>query len=192
MGDLTVRQYGTTLDEIRPDHIRRYQFALDYIQPYDVVLDAACGTGYGSWLLSKVCSVTGIDISDHALDWANKYWKGPRYIKADLLEAKLGTYDLITSFETLEHLPNPEKVVRKFRQCTDLLIASVPNELKYPFNPEKFKHDPYPHLRHYIPDEFEELLNEGNFEVISRFCQKDKQGEITKGTDGIFLIYVCR
>jgi hypothetical protein len=52
------------------------------------------------------------------------------------------------------------------------------------FDPEKFKDDPYPHLKHYTPEEFEELLDKANFSVISKFCQKDKKGEITLGTDG--------
>lgn len=192
MGDLTVRQYGTKLEDIRADHVKRYQFALDQLYEEDQVLDAACGVGYGSWLLQRKCDVTGIDISDHAIQFAKKYWSGPHYLKADLQETRIGQYDAIVSFETLEHLVDPETVLYKFRASTDLLIASVPNEELYPFNADKFKDDPYPHLRHYTPDEFEYLLNRANFEVVTKHCQKSKHGEVESGTDGMFLIYVCR
>lgn len=73
-----------------------------------------------------------------------------------------------------------------------LIIASVPNEERYPFSAERFAGDKYPHKRHYTPDQFHSLLNDAGFVVESRWCQKDKQGEVVKGTDGIFLIYVAR
>jgi SAM-dependent methyltransferase len=193
VGDLTVRQYGTSLSDIRSDHVKRYQFATKYVFDEESVLDAACGTGYGSWILAQQSkNVTGMDISEHALDWARKYWSGPEYILGDVQREKLGYHDAIVSFETLEHLAHPEWALHSFREAAPLLIASVPNQERYPFDPEKFKDDPYPHLKHYTPEEFEELLDKANFSVISKFCQKDKKGEITLGTDGMFLIYVCR
>jgi 2-polyprenyl-3-methyl-5-hydroxy-6-metoxy-1,4-benzoquinol methylase len=108
VGDLTVRQYGTSLSDIRSDHVKRYQFATKYVFDEESVLDAACGTGYGSWILSQHSkNVTGMDISEHALDWATKYWSGPEYILGDVQREKLGYYDAIVSFETLEHLSHP-------------------------------------------------------------------------------------
>ena len=93
-------------------------------------------------------------------------------------------------FETIEHLPEPLKVLKLFRQSLDgLLIISTPNEEKYPFDRDAFAKDHYPHLRHYTADEFEHLLNEGGFVVKSTHCQTPK--EVVTGTDGKFLIFVC-
>jgi hypothetical protein len=71
-----------------------------------------------------------------------------------------------------------------------LLIASVPNEEKYPFSAEKFAKDKYPHKRHYTPKQFEELLNSSGYEVTEKFCQADKHGDIKPGTEGRFLIFI--
>lgn len=188
-----VRQYGRRIEEIRPDHIKRYQFAHSTVHTGAKVLDAACGCGYGTWLLyQKSDRVTGLDISNHAIEWADKYWIGPQYIQDDIQTAEIEKYDVIVSFETLEHLADVENVLRKFCQSTKLLICSVPNEEHYPFKAEKFADDEYPHLRHYIPSEFDELLTKCGFKIESRHHQKNKKSHVEPGTDGMFLIYVCR
>lgn len=194
MGDLTVRQYGKKLSDIREDHVNRYKFAIEKLYLEEKILDAACGCGYGSWMLHEDGKdVTGLDISEHALNFAKSFWSGPKYIKADVQAQTLDCYDAIISFETLEHLPHPDLALRKFRNSTSgLLLASVPNQDIYPFDSEKFKNDPYPHLRHYTPREFEDLLESADFEVLDKFCQKNKSGKVVPGTDGMFLVYVCR
>jgi cyclopropane fatty-acyl-phospholipid synthase-like methyltransferase len=194
MGDLTVRQWGQSLTDIRSDHVNRYKFAIEQLRDEYFILDAACGCGYGSWMLHQNGKdVTGIDIGRDAIKFARKHWEGPRYIEADLQTCNLkGKYDAIVSFETLEHLPKAKETLRKFRDVGDLLIASVPNEERYPFDPVKFAKDTYPHIRHYAPGEFTLLLQSADFEVMECWTQKDKYSEVTKGNDGMFLIYVCR
>lgn len=80
------RQVGTELDDIRNDHKNRYLWVQDKLNSNEVIIDAGCGIGYGSRILSKKCaSVTSFDISNAAIDYANKYWKQSniQFIQAD-------------------------------------------------------------------------------------------------------------
>lgn len=189
-GGKTDRQYGS-LDQIRGDHVRRYLFAAGLLKG-EKVLDMACGCGYGSFLLHGAGNeVTGVDICQEAIDYANKHYQGPNYLCQRAEDTK-GRFDAVVSFETLEHLERPDLLLAGLD--TDLLISSVPNENLTPFNPENFKNDVYPHKRHYTPDQFEDLLKGAGFKIKAMFCQKDKYtGEVVPGSDGVFLLaYACR
>ena len=191
MTDAT-RQYGTNLSHIRRDHVARYEFAASRIKRANI-LDAACGIGYGSRLLHDAGNVvTGVDIEPEAIEWARLHFDGPDYLVRDLMHLDLRHqyYDLIVSFETLEHLESPVVPLRQFRR-SPLLIASVPNERQFPFDAAKFAGDKYPHKRHYTPKEFDELLNSAGWEVVERHCQRTKHSDVERGTDGMFLVYVC-
>jgi 2-polyprenyl-3-methyl-5-hydroxy-6-metoxy-1,4-benzoquinol methylase len=186
------RQWGRHLEEIKQDHVNRYRFAKDYVSGR--VLDAACGCGYGSkLLLEKASDVVGVDASQEAIDWANEYFSGPSYIKGRIEEAPwTGEFEAVVSLETLEHLPNPEEALKAFRRCAKRLIASVPNELLYPFDARAFANDSSPHFRHYTPDEFTALLEGAGFKVLERYCQASKhQPEVVPGMAGRFMVFVC-
>ena len=187
------RQMSPTLDGIRKDHVERYRFAASILPAFSRVLDAASGCGYGSSiLLAAGCHVDGIDASQQAIDYANEHYGGPRYLHGKIETAKFMRkwYDAVVSFETLEHLKDPLHALLKFKDVTDKIICSVPNEEQYPFNPKNFEGEEFPHLRHYTPEEFEGLLNAAGFIVESKHSQKDKQSPVTDGTNGMFLIYV--
>lgn len=184
-----TRQWGA-LEDIRADHVKRYQFAASKIKPKAYILDLACGCGYGSRLLHEAgFNVYGVDIDEGAITYAKEHHNGPHFIQGEASDT-YGPFDAIVSFETLEHLKKPLEALKNFE--ASILWASVPNEEKYPFVASKFAGDDYPHQRHYTPVEFEKLLRDGGFEVFERYTQKDKLGDITKGTDGLFLIYGCR
>ncbi len=188
-----VRQMGKTLETISRDHVLRYKFASKHLGGR--ILDAACGVGYGTKLLhDNGHQVIGVDISPDAIAHAHRYFSGPEYIQADITNYLPDrTYTGIVSFETVEHLSNPLPVLRIFRSvCEGLFMASVPNEKHYPFKAEDFDHE-YPHQRHYLPEEFDDLMEEADFEVISRHCQiSKKMPEVIEGVEGRFLIYLCR
>lgn len=192
-GTVNVRQMGYTLEHIARDHVLRYEFASKHLKGR--ILDAACGCGYGSKMLHSIGNqVVGIDISPETIDFAKRKWEGPEYITANITQyIPDRTYDGIVSLETLEHLSNPLSVLKMFRSvCEGLLVASVPNEKYFPFRAEDFDHE-YPHQRHYLAEEFDDLLEEADFEVISRYCQVSKKmPEVIEGTEGRFLVYVCR
>lgn len=187
MNDHT-RQYATDLSGIRQDHVQRYLFASN--NAYGRILDLACGCGYGSKILhDDGFKVVGGDVCQEAIDFAQKHYPGPEYRLIDAHTPPKGRFDTLVTFETLEHLESPEKLLSGV-DC-DLVIASVPNQEFYPFDPDKFKDDEYPHLRHYTPREFERLIHDSGFVVSEKWCQKDKGGVISPGTDGMFLIYIA-
>ena len=184
-----TRQYSPTLSGIRPDHVQRYLFASNMADPGSI-LDLACGCGYGAKILHDAgFDVTAGDICKDALEFGRLHYPGPDYKLMDAANPPSGRFDTLVTFETLEHLKNPVEFLSKV-DC-GMVIASVPNQERYPFDPEKFKDDDYPHLRHYTPREFESLLYESGYVVKEKWCQKDKVGIITPGTDGMFLIYIA-
>src|SRR3546814_2694630 len=75
------------------------------------VLDAACGEGFGSALLARAGahSVLGVDIADSAITHArSRYGAQPvlSFARADVCALDAfpdNSFDLIVSFETLEH-----------------------------------------------------------------------------------------
>lgn len=188
-----TRQFVARQEEVNAHHFLRYVLASSVAEGR--VLDAACGCGYGSrFLWEKTQDVVGVDIHPPAIEWANKHFPGPSYLVGDLeKEPWEGRFQAVVSLETLEHLPRPEIALEGFRRaCRGVLVASVPNEEVYPFDPKKFEGDQYPHQRHYTPGEFDQLLTSCGWKVLDRFSQKSKQEPIPQaGTAGAFLIYVC-
>jgi 2-polyprenyl-3-methyl-5-hydroxy-6-metoxy-1,4-benzoquinol methylase len=192
------RQSGRTLEEINVSHVNRYRFAASKLKGR--VLDAACGTGYGSRILFDAgLNVTGVDIHVPALEEARVNWTGPDYLRCDLNKGINGatwhkTFDGIVSFETIEHLQDPRPCLSAFLLSLEgggSFICSVPNESKYPFNAANFQADEYPHVRHYTAAEFDALLEGAGFKIEERWCQTSKASEVVRGIDGMFLIYVC-
>jgi len=122
--------------EIVKEHLDRYEFAKNYLKPNFVVLDAACGTGYGSEILAgSVKKVIGLEISKHALDWANKHYQKPNieFREVDInkpLDLPNNYFDAVVSFETLEHVVNQENMLSEFKRVLKpkgLLIISTPD-----------------------------------------------------------------
>lgn len=129
-------------DAFYANHICRYQFAKDKIESWNAlnILDAACGVGYGSSFLAQNSNlnITAIDRSKDALDIASKLYtyENTSFIADDYHTfddaSSLGLFDTIISFETLEHLPFPNKFINN---CFNSLmtgsdfIVSTPNQL---------------------------------------------------------------
>ncbi len=163
------------------NHIMRYQFAEKCLEK-DIlhILDAACGAGYGSHYLSAKlagCSFVAIDRSAEALGIARSTFQADNivYLQDDchtLAAAQTaGPYDVVVSFETLEHLPKPADFVKScFRNLKSggRLIISTPNkmvtspvELNWEF-----------HEKEYTAAEFLNLLQQEGFVRIKLFGQQ--------------------
>ncbi len=193
-----ARQTGVTLAEIETGHKERYRFAAGHAQRGDRVLDAACGVGYGSAMLSDAgCHVTGVDISPDAIASAMRNYRADVWINAAIADLGLapGRFDMVVTLETLEHLVEPEAALRRFAALLKddgLLVASVPNELFYPYDPAIFGNDDFPHQRHYTPPEFEALLRQGGFSHIEMFRQEQRADPVTPGDEGVFILALAR
>ena len=93
-------------------HVKRYEFARPLCSDRDV-LDAACGVGYGTSYLAEVARrAVGVDVDADAIAYARRRYAGPNveFVRRDLAELDLpdASFDVVCSFETIEHLTQPE------------------------------------------------------------------------------------
>ena len=149
--------------EIWYEHWHRYAFARAFARGKRV-LDAACGEGYGSALLSDVAtSVTGIDISETSVAHAKaRYGTRPnlRFERGDCTRLDLpeNAFDTIVSFETLEHVEAQDELVAGFARiltADGTLIISSPDKKTYS-DDRGFSNEF--HVRELYRDELTDLL----------------------------------
>lgn len=158
-------------DNIYFEHMSRYIFANQFVKD-KIVLDIACGVGYGSsYLLNTGASkVIGIDISQEAINYAKKQYQNEiiQFLQGDATNIPLenATIDVIVSFETIEHLRNQEKFLSEIKRVlkqNGLLIISSPNSLVAP------KGNIH-HFKEFTPTEFHDIIY-GHFKKLKVFYQ---------------------
>ena len=162
------------------EHIQRYTFALEYCRGKRV-LDAGCGTGYGSYFLAAngAKSVLAVDISDEALNEAGQNYRLPnlRYERMDVEilgdnPALRGQFDVVVNFENLEHLPHPEKLVSgvaAILQSGGILITSTPNGAISALDKHGKLLNAF-HVKEFTQDEFRSLLSP-HFDQLAMYGQ---------------------
>lgn len=105
------------LHYVKHNHLTRYLHARSLLKPGDLVVEIACGTGYGSKLLGMHgCKVFAYDISKEALDIAAKHNAHPNvvYRWGDIQKfSEMNWRDLdgIVCFETLEHIAKGQEEI---------------------------------------------------------------------------------
>ena len=123
---------GLSDDRTYWEHVYRYRFALPFVQGKRVA-DVACGEGYGTaaLLVAGARSVLGVDRSEEACRHARQKY-GVKAIAGCALDLPLATrsVDLVVSFETIEHLPDPARFLEECRRVlapAGMLLVSTPN-----------------------------------------------------------------
>lgn len=118
------------------EHVYRYKFAASFAKGKKV-LDIACGEGYGCYALHRAGAfhVVGVDVSQEAcLHARKKYNLDIRTGDAVDIPVETNTIDLAISFETIEHLEQPELFVKELSRVMkplSTLIISTPNKDVY-------------------------------------------------------------
>lgn len=144
-------------------HVARYEILRPFCEG-KVVLDVACGEGYGSALLSKwgAKEVVGIDVSDDAINNARRMfaYENVSFIKHDahLVDQLLipKKFDIVVCLETIEHLSDPTaflNAIKRLLSSKGMIVISCPNE-KNEFSADN--KNPF-HLAAYTFEEFQAL-----------------------------------
>lgn len=141
-------------------HMKRYGFAKSFCTD-KIVLDTACGVGYGSYYLSEVAKeVIGIDISENAVTYAKEHYRREniqfRLMDAQRLEFPDKYFDVVCSFELLEHLKDPERYLTEVKRVLKkggICIISTPRAKKTIYSPK----NPY-HKQEFSQRDFGNLL----------------------------------
>ncbi len=129
---------GQVDDDLWSEHVARYAFARRYAEGR-LVLDAGCGTGYGSAELAQSATfVTGIDVAPEAIEFARANYpiSNLRFIVGSCTAAPFAaaSFDLVVAFEVIEHLSDFRAFLDECARVLmpqGLFIVSSPNKRYY-------------------------------------------------------------
>lgn len=144
----------------------RYIFAGNFCKD-KTILEIGCNNGYGAnYLMSKGAKkIVAGDISEEKIEYARLHYKkdGLQYVVLDAqqLQFPSQSFDLIISFETLEHLTKYKDFIdgcHRLLKDGGTFICSTPNKaILSPNSDEPF----YPeHVKEFTPDEFRSLVEQ--------------------------------
>lgn len=150
----------------REEHEARYLWASAFTRGARV-LDIACGSGFGGKILleSGAAHLVSADLSDEALAATGQllepFGKRAEVRREDALDLTFPdrVFDVVTSMETLEHLPDAGRFLSEVHRVLKpggLLALSTPNALvTLPENGKPI--NPF-HLKEFTPKELHHLL----------------------------------
>jgi len=155
------------------NHLARYAF-VKVAATGKTVLDIGCGEGYGSGILAEVAhNVVAIDINEQAIERACQKYRRPNLEFAVMDSCHLSfprsSFDLVCSFEVIEHVGKPEQYVSQIRRVLKeegVFYMSTPNKDRYPLaglNPF--------HKKEFVLKELYDLL-EPEFKHVDIFGQR--------------------
>jgi SAM-dependent methyltransferase len=124
------------------------------------VVDLACGEGYGSDVLARTATeVVGVDANPEAHQHARLRYRRPnlRFERA-LVEDFEGRCDAIVFLQTIEHVQEPEVLLRRIAAAAPVSYVSTPNRLTLAPPGEEKSDNPW-HLREYTLEEYRALLD---------------------------------
>ncbi|HPG40618.1 MAG TPA: class I SAM-dependent methyltransferase [bacterium] len=172
-------------------YIALYKFAATFCEA-KTVLDAACGLGFGSYLLAhKAAQVTGVEIVAQVIDYARSNYKkdNMQFIHADATSLDFAdhSFDLVVSLETFEHIPRDKagKFLNELQRVLKpggILVLSTPNHDVY----SKISQTP-DHVNELNVDELESLLTQ-----YFADCQPYYQRKGVLQTTGKYYAFVSK
>ena len=146
------------------EHIERYRFALQFVNNKNV-LDIACGSGYGSFLIAEqgnALKVTGVDLDADAVRYGNFRYAHHlvnRFVDDATKYSSATPFDVIISYETVEHLSDYRLFLKNIDQNLaedGTFIISTPISKNTTIKPN---HNPY-HEIEWSYSDFTKLLQE--------------------------------
>ncbi|MFC4558311.1 class I SAM-dependent methyltransferase [Virgibacillus kekensis] len=166
-GERVIPEKMKITNELLIEHVARYHFAREHA--YGRVLDFACGSGYGAHIIIKkskgrVNEVVGVDIDLESVKYAKAtyFHHNSTFMEADVtdpeLPEKLGQFDCILSFETIEHIEDEKRflsnIYRMLKPGGTLIMST-------PFGEGRGVPSGYPfHVHQLTKGEFRNLFEE--------------------------------
>jgi SAM-dependent methyltransferase len=174
---------GEVDEDLWNEHFARYAFAARLARRKRV-LDAGCGSGYGSAELARwASSVVGADASSDALAYAREHYPLPglSFVQASCAELPFaaGTFDLVVAFEIIEHLQDWRGFLAEARRLAapgGQCVLSTPNRDYYSDSRGPTGPNPY-HAHEFSFAEFRDELR-AVFPHVSLFLQNHAEGII--------------
>jgi len=168
MGDWNIIKTGSYESGVERSHQYRYLCARGFVDPTDIVIDASCGCGYGTEILSmKAKKAIGIDRDQRAILHAMEHHKRDNnyFMELNLDQVDgLPECDVAVSIETIEHLRFPKSFASKLK-----LAARKKIFVTCPIVPTK--HEDPTHLHDFTISELNELFVDENWASIDGSIQ---------------------
>ena len=127
------------------NHCKFYEFASQYLDKgKSVVLDAGCGSGYGTKILKEggAADVHAFDLSSHAIEFAHRNFSDFADFRTcgitDLAVYEGKEFDLVTCSEVLEHIKEYGRErealiqLRNVMKPGGMLVLGTPNDEMLP------------------------------------------------------------
>jgi SAM-dependent methyltransferase len=157
---------------IEAEHLSRYWWASSLVSGKRV-LDAGCGTAYGSAILARAGAreVVGVDVAADVLAAVKP--RMPRRVRLERADVSSlpftdDRFDVVVCFEVIEHVEDAEATLDEFARVLaqdGVLAISSPNRDVYvPGNPH--------HRHEFVPDELEDTLSR-RFASVRLYRQAD-------------------
>jgi ubiquinone/menaquinone biosynthesis C-methylase UbiE len=156
---------GQVNDDLWSEHVARYAYARRFAEGRRV-LDAGCGTGYGSAELAQTAvAMTGLDLAADAIKYARITYPIPslHFVVSTCAAMPFASsaFDLVVAFEVIEHLPHHRAFLQECARVLThhgLFIVSSPNRRYYAESRAKTGPNPY-HVHEFEAREFVQELS---------------------------------
>ena len=179
--------------KVEKEHIDRYMHILKYTKN-KLVLDSACGAGYGTYLIStkgEAKNIIGVDLDKDAIRYGNYRYPNNninRFVADATIFSYDNKFDVIVSFETIEHVTEYNKLLENYyKNLNDdgILLISTPITIVTTTKPS----NPY-HIIEWNFHDFHKLVN-SHFTIQEIILQNIviKKGELSFFKKVINTIY---
>lgn len=210
--DFTGERYLPNIDniEMREEHVLRYYFAQQFVSG-KVVLDAACGEGYGTKIIAENAGkVYGLDISKETIESAKSKYNinNIEFLEGSIKNIPLEDHsvDVVVSFETIEHVDQETQEqfledIKRVLSEDGILIISTPNKKIYS---DKYGYNNEFHIKEFYREEFKNLLEKyfkyikfygESYQIVNAINSQDlkQNAELSVSTEfsSKYFISVC-
>ncbi|MDD5109052.1 MAG: class I SAM-dependent methyltransferase [Candidatus Omnitrophica bacterium] len=148
-------------------HLKVYEF-LNQNAKNRQILEIGCGDGYGAAFLAKTArSIVAVDYEDQVIFTAQNKYKANnlqyRCMDATRLGFKENEFDLVCSFQVIEHIPEDKLLVylnelnRVLKPNGELYLSTL-NLGKVMKNPQTYKKNPA-HCKEFVAEDLKAILS---------------------------------